>query len=128
MKKPLLLFALLVCATLLVSAQSLKFETLEINYGTIAKGSDPVREFKFTNTGTTPVTILNALGSSSWLVPTWPKNPVLPGQTGVIKAEYDTHRIGIFTKYIILTTDASGQESVKLTVTGTVEDSEHSPN
>ncbi|MFZ1751394.1 MAG: hypothetical protein WAU01_14440, partial [Saprospiraceae bacterium] len=35
----------------------MSFETLTVDYGTIAKDSDPLRVVKFTNTGTEPLVI-----------------------------------------------------------------------
>lgn len=120
MKKSLLVLALFIGTTWLVSAQTIQFETLDINYGTIEKGSDPMREFHFTNTGNAPLIISNAQGSCGCLVPTWPREPIMPGQSGVINARYDTQRVGPFTKYITLTTNVTGQETVRLTVHGEV--------
>ena len=45
------------------NAPEITFETEVINYGTLEKGADGVREFKFTNTGKSPLIISNARGS-----------------------------------------------------------------
>ncbi len=91
-----------------------------IDYGDITKGSNGEREFKFTNTGTEPLIISNAQGSCGCTVPTWPKEPIMPGQKSSIKVKYDTNRVGPFTKYITLTTNAPSQESLRLTIKGNV--------
>jgi hypothetical protein len=88
------------------------FESTEIDYGTIEQGSEPYRYFKFTNTGDEALVIENAKGSCGCTVPTWPKEPILPGETSEIKVKYDTKRIGRFTKSITLTTN----EAVKTRV------------
>ena len=74
------------------------FDTEVVNYGSIQKGSDGTREFKFKNTGNAPLVIYNVNSSCGCLVPSWPKDPIQPGGTGVIKAKYDTQRIGPFEK------------------------------
>lgn len=84
---------------------SMKFETIEIDYGTIDQGADGVRKFMFTNTGTEPLVIKNARGSCGCTVPTWPKEPVMPGETASIDVRYDTNRVGKFTKTVTLTTN-----------------------
>ena len=94
------------------------FETTTIDYGTIEQGSDRVRIFKFENTGTEPLIITKAKGSCGCTVPTYPKEPVLPGESGEIKVEYDTNRVGPFTKTVTLTTNAS--DRTLLTIKGEV--------
>ena len=63
----------------------IEFKETTIDYGTIDKGADGVREFKFTNNGKEPLIISNARGSCGCTVPTWPKEPIKPGESSVIK-------------------------------------------
>ncbi|MCB0409811.1 MAG: DUF1573 domain-containing protein [Flavobacteriales bacterium] len=127
MKKVLLSFSLVVCSVLgmqiSANAQELKtdapvaienpnapvmeFETEVIDYGTIEQGADGVREFKFTNTGKEPLIISNARGSCGCTVPTWPKEPIKPGESSVIKVKYDTKRLGAINKSVTITSNAS---------------------
>lgn len=88
------------------------FETTEIDYGTIEKGSDPLRVFKFKNTGTEPLVIKNARGSCGCTVPKWPKEPIMPGEEGVIEVRYDTNRIGPFTKTVTITTNEAVERHI----------------
>ena len=96
------------------------FEAMELDYGTIEQGSDPYRFFNFTNSGTAPLVITNAKGSCGCTVPTYPKQPIPPGETGEIKVRYDTNRVGPFTKRVTLTTNV-GDEPIVLTIRGKVE-------
>lgn len=98
----------------------MKFEALQVDYGKIVQDSDPYRYFKFTNVGTEPAVIKHAKGSCGCTVPTYPKEPILPGQSAEIKVRYDTKRVGPFTKRVTLTTNASEKEIV-LTIKGLVE-------
>lgn len=84
----------------------MEFETLVIDYGTIEQNSDPLRVFKFTNTGNEPLVIKHAKGSCGCTVPSYPKQPILPGETGKIEVRYDTKRIGPFSKTVTLTTNS----------------------
>ena len=51
------------------------------DYGTIKQGADGGCEFKFKNTGKEPLIISNAMGSCGCTVPTWPKEPIMKGET-----------------------------------------------
>ena len=104
----------------------MEFKSLEVDYGTIEQGADPYRVFQFTNTGTAPLVITNAKGSCGCTVPTYPKEPILPGNDGEIKVRYDTNRVGPFTKRVTLTTNA-GEEPIVLTIKGKVESAPEEP-
>ena len=86
-------------------------ETL-VDYGTIDQGSDPLRKFNFSNTGTEPLVIKHARGSCGCTVPTYPKEPILPGETAQIEVRYDTKRVGPFEKTVTLTTNETGEKRV----------------
>src|SRR5688572_18813503 len=57
------------------------FEATTIDYGTIDQGANPIREFKFTNTGTEPLLITSAVGSCGCTVPSFSREPVKPGES-----------------------------------------------
>ncbi len=95
------------------------FESETVDYGVIEQGSEPLRVFKFTNTGNAPLIITNAKGSCGCTVPTYPKEPIAPGESSEIKVRYDTNRIGKFTKRVTITSNA-GAEQKMLTITGEV--------
>jgi hypothetical protein len=105
------------------NAPEITFENELHDYGTIKQGADGNCEFKFKNTGKEPLVISNARGSCGCTVPTWPKEPILKGQTGSIKVHYDTKRVGAFTKTVTLNSNAKTDTKV-LTIKGVVEASE----
>src|SRR6266478_3688788 len=76
------------------NAPEMTFSFESYDYGTIKQGADGGSEFKFKNTGKDPLIISEAHGSCGCTVPTWPKEPVMKGETGTIKVHYDTKRIG----------------------------------
>ena len=102
------------------SGPSMSFETTEIDYGTIAQNSDPLRIFKFTNEGSEPLVIKAAKGSCGCTVPNYPKQPVLPGESANIEVRYDTKRVGPFQKTVTLTTNEEDATHV-LRIKGKVE-------
>jgi hypothetical protein len=108
-----------VTAKATVAGAAIQFEKESIDYGVIQQNADPLRIFKFKNTGTEPLLIKNAQGSCGCTVPTYPTEPILPGETGEIKVRYATDRIGKFSKTVTLTTNAN-PEQVKLTISGEV--------
>ncbi len=102
------------------NAPEMTFENELHDYGTIKQGADGGCEFKFKNTGKEPLVISNAKGSCGCTVPTWPKEPIMKGQTGVIKVHYDTKRVGAFTKTVTIESNSKTNPRV-LTIKGTVE-------
>jgi hypothetical protein len=124
MKKVILAFSLLLTLAASVNAQKvggpvMNFEKTEIDYGKIAKGSDPLRKFKFKNTGTEQLVIKNAQGSCGCTVPHFKKEPIAPGETSEIEVRYDTQRPGPFTKTITITSNEGDQARI-LTIKGEV--------
>lgn len=98
----------------------IKFDAEIIDYGKVTKGADGKRTFKFKNIGNAPLEIMNAQGSCGCTVPTKPTAPIMPGESAEIKVAYDTQRTGDFTKYVTVTTNVKGKESVRLTIKGNV--------
>tara|TARA_B100000749_G_scaffold273345_1_gene256194 strand:- start:149 stop:577 length:429 start_codon:yes stop_codon:yes gene_type:complete len=100
----------------------IEFETDVIDYGTIEKGADGVRIFKFTNTGDAPLIISNAKSTCGCTVPSWPKDPIAPGEKGEIKVKYNTTRVSPIRKTITITSNAE-TPTVALKIKGLVVDS-----
>ena len=128
MKHLFSIIALVVFGAFAVSAQEavkgpkMEFKITTVDYGTIEKGADPHREFKFTNVGNEPLVITAAQGSCGCTVPEWSKEPVAPGGTSSIKVKYDTNRVGPFQKQVTLTSNDSVNPSFVLTTKGEVKD------
>ena len=96
----------------------MEFESLTLDYGTIDQHSEPLRLLKFTNNGDEPLVITNAKGSCGCTVPTWPKEPVMPGESADIEIRYATNRLGKFTKTVKFTTNETAnapQHVIKVT-------------
>ena len=88
------------------NAPDIVFESENIDYGTIEYDADGNREFKFKNKGKEPLIIYSATGSCGCTVPTAPKEPIKPGETGIIKVHYDTKRPGNFEKSVTVSSNA----------------------
>ena len=103
------------------STADISFDKLVHDYGMIKKGSDGSCEFLFKNTGKEPLVLNNVRSSCGCTVPTWPKDPILPGKSDVIKVVYDTKRIGMINKTITVTSNAK-TSTVTLTIKGMVQE------
>lgn len=99
----------------------IEFKESIIDYGEIAKGSDGIRVFEFTNTGSIPLVVSNVVSSCGCTIPKKPKNPIQPGETGVIEVKYDTNRVGPIRKTITVTSNAE-TPTVALKIKGKVLD------
>jgi len=97
-----------------------KFDKTSNDYGTIKKGGEPNCEFRLTNTSKEMLVITEAHGSCGCTVPTYPKEPIKPGQTVVITVHYDTNRVGPFEKQVTMTFEGKETPAV-LHIKGVVE-------
>lgn len=104
-----------------VAGPAINFDKDVHDYGTIKQHANGECEFKFTNTGTAPLIISDAKGSCGCTVPEWPKNPIKPGESAVIKVKYDTKRVGPINKSVTVTSNASNEGTKTLRIKGTVE-------
>ena len=90
----------------------MQFEAMSVDYGEIEQHSDPLRVLKFTNVGKEPLVIKNARGSCGCTVPTWPKEPIMPGESSTIEVRYATNRLGKINKNIKITTNEGANPHV----------------
>ncbi len=106
--KRLVLIALIAVVGFTTQAQQAKisFKSDTIDYGKIAKGSDGIRVFEFTNTGDVPLIITDVKSTCGCTVPKKPDGPVAPGATSTIEVKYDTNRVGPIRKTITVYSNA----------------------
>lgn len=98
---------------------SIKFEKIMHDYGTIAQGADGNCEFKFTNNGKAPLILSNVKASCGCTAPEWPKEPIAPGKSSSIKVKYNTALVGAFNKSITVNSNAANG-AVLLQIKGNV--------
>jgi hypothetical protein len=112
------LSVLFICLGYVAVAQqtaTITFDTLTIDYGTITKGDDGVRQFKFTNTGTADLEITQVRSTCGCTIPKKPSGPIAPGASDVIEVKYDTNRVGPIRKTISVASNASnGMVALKI--------------
>ena len=90
------------------------------NFGKVTDGEKVEYSYRFKNTGTKPLVVLQASASCGCTVPEKPEKPILPGQIGFIKIVFDSKgRVGEAHKTITVTSNAK-PEFLPLLLTGTV--------
>lgn len=96
------------------------FEEITFDLGTVKSGESVTHEFKFKNSGDQDLIISQAKGSCGCTQPEYPKNPIAPGDEGVIKVTFNSTGIsGQITKNITLIANTTPNTKV-LTITGEV--------
>ena len=122
MKKIFLLLMML--ASLVAYAQQeqpeIKFDKTVHNFGTFSEKT-PVQTavFAFTNIGKTPLIINQAIASCGCTIPSYTKEPIMPGEKGTVKVTYNGKGIfpGHFKKSITIRTNGK-VEMVRLYIEG----------
>ena len=80
----------------------LQWESKRHNMGQRAQYDAFEVEYRFTNTSEQPIIILGADVTCECTTTFPPKEPILPGQQGVIKAHFDAKLLGKFKKPIMV--------------------------
>ncbi|SRR5690554_3414291 len=89
------------------SQSSIEFVKETHDFGNLVEGDAAEAEFTFKNTGKEPLILQNVRPACGCTSPYWSKDPVAPGETGVIKAAYGTKgRPGAFNKSITVNSSA----------------------
>jgi hypothetical protein len=123
MKNILVLFITFLSLTLVHSQEKkpeISFEKTVIDYGTVNKGDNGVREFVFRNSGNAPLIISNVKSTCGCTIPKKPEKPILPGESEKIQVKYDTKRVGFIRKSITVTSNAASSPTTILKIKGQV--------
>ena len=130
MKKILFLTVMVLCSMITFaqtaekSQAEIRFEKLTHDFGTFPDSSPKVTcVFNFTNVGTLPLVINQAIASCGCTVPEYPKTPIKPEEKGQIKVTYNGAGKfpGHFKKSITVRTNGA-VEMTRLYVEGTMEE------
>ncbi|MHC1707087.1 MAG: DUF1573 domain-containing protein [Bacteroidales bacterium] len=101
------------------NAPEIKFSKLVHDYGNVNKDGDGNCEFEFQNVGKEPLVLSDCRSSCGCTVPSWTREPILPGKKGSIKVKYDTKRVGPINKTVTVMSNAK-TASVVLRIQGNV--------
>jgi hypothetical protein len=95
------------------------FEETLHNYGEITVGSDGQWSFVFRNLGKESIVVNRVRSTCGCTVPSWPQEPVAPGDSAIITVEYNTAQTGTFLKSVYVYSSAANSP-VKLQIKGRV--------
>lgn len=102
------------------SAANIVFEVLTQDFGKITEGEQVEVNFKFKNNGGSDLVISHVQAGCGCTTPNWPKDPIKPGQSGVINAKFDSNgRSGHNEKHVTVMSNAT-ESSIELSFTGEV--------
>ncbi|WP_442845389.1 DUF1573 domain-containing protein [Leeuwenhoekiella sp. H156] len=94
----------------------LEFEETAYDFGNIARGTEVEHVFKFKNTGKAPLVIVDATSTCGCTVPSFPEEPVQPGETGELLVKYNGSGLNAVTKVVTVKSNTEkGTETVKIT-------------
>jgi hypothetical protein len=102
-----------------VNGPSTSWDKMEHNFGDIAKDVPVSVTFTVKNNGTAPLIISDVRPSCGCTTPAYTKDPILPGKTGVVKAQFNAATGGPFNKTITVITNGVKPNEV-LTIKGSV--------
>lgn len=92
---------------------TIAFAKKEFDFGTVKENVLSNTSFTFTNTGTNPLLVSNAIGSCGCTVPEWPDKPILPGASGEIKVQFDSKdKFGTQVKTVTVKTNTEPNQTV----------------
>lgn len=89
----------------------ISWKTNTIDLGKIEQGKPVTVEFEFTNPSMVPLIINSVRPSCGCTAADYPKEPIAPGKSGIIKITYNAASSGAFTKSISITTNATEANS-----------------
>ncbi len=90
------------------------------DFGEIIQGEKVTYNFSFTNTGKSNLIISSARASCGCTVPSWPKEPIAPGESSNITVQYNSEgRSNAFNKVITITANTIPNEN-RITIKGVV--------
>ncbi len=106
----LLVSALLIAGTVFAHTLIAAFGWVSTthDFGKIRQGKPVTVSFSFTNKGESPLLVTSAKGSCGCTGVEWPKEAVLPGATGLIKATFNAAALGAFNKSVYVESNAEG--------------------
>lgn len=111
MKKLILICAVILGFTITASAQTdnkaeFKFTEEKHDFGKIPQGKPVSVDFEFTNIGVEPLILTNVQPTCGCTIADFTKTPVLKGAKGVIKITYNAAVASVFSKTIVVTSNA----------------------
>jgi hypothetical protein len=95
------------------NAAQMKFEKPLHDFGKIRAGEKVNYDFKFTNTGKSPLIITDAVATCGCTKPVWPHTPIKPGESGNVHVTFDSAtKKGLQDKMITITANTNPPQTM----------------
>ena len=88
-------------------ASAIAWTSTTLDFGKIEQGKPVSAEFEFKNPSMVPLIINSVRPTCGCTVADYPKEPVQPGKSGKIAVTYNAAASGVFTKTIVVTSNAT---------------------
>lgn len=111
-----------------VNVAKIAFEETTFDFGEVEEGAVVTHTYAFTNTGKVPLLISNARSTCGCTVPSWPKEPIPPGEDGTIEVRFNTKNKKNKQSKPITITANTYPASTKVYLTGFVKAGEDGPS
>ena len=98
----------------------IKFENERIDIGVIDGKSNANIDFKFSNTGNIPLTIIEARGNCHCVQAKAPEKAIEPGDSSVISVSFDPEGVSTLFQRTVMVRSNATRDSVELYITGEV--------
>ncbi len=107
------LFKSVVAQTGPKASSIIEWKETTVDFGKIIKGKPVTAEFGFSNPSMVPLIIFSVKPSCGCTVADFPKQPVAPGKSGIIRVTFDAADVGFFQKSFTVTSNAQqGEETL----------------
>lgn len=118
----LVIIALIVMASVVTAfGQTIDFTFDSHDFGPIPEGDTVSVTFNFTNNGTADLILMDVAVSCGCTTPFWPKDPIAPGESSTIEAQFNTSgKDGKFNKPITITSNATNEPVKRIFIKGSV--------
>ena len=92
------------------------FDEVEHDFGKIVNGTQVETQFKYTNTGDSPLVVSNIKSTCGCTIPSdWNRDPLAPGESAEFTVKFNGKGSNMVSKTITLTTNTEkGSEAVKI--------------
>ena len=130
MKKIILALSLFSCIAMSVAAQTGKGSIIVVKPDTVNIGEITLMELNpnhgkvqitVSNSGNQPLILNEVTGCCGTNIMEWPKAPILPGKSGVIKVEFRIEpRLQVISRTVTIKSNATNNKVVKVPITGVI--------
>ena len=91
----------------------IQFEEVEHDFGRIIEGESVSYSFKFLNSGKSDLIIAEVSTSCGCTVPSYPKTPIRPGESGVVKVAFNSNgKRGYQSKSVVVVSNTQPNTTV----------------